>query len=103
MHPTVADGSYDGAELLEYGNRVPLESSITPEFDSPLRWLLVTMPKHYDSAFELASGRVDVFHLVGATDAEVQFARQRDQDELIAMLERGGACPITDAARASLR
>jgi hypothetical protein len=99
----VAVGSYEGAELLEYGNRVPLNGSITPSFESAIRWLLVEVPRHYPATFELASGRVDFFHLVGATDAEVELARQTDQDVLTALLVRGGACPRTDAERASLR
>ncbi|MCR9248461.1 MAG: suppressor of fused domain protein [bacterium] len=98
----VAVGSYEGAELLEYGNRVPLEASVTPEFESKIRWLLVTQPKHYEAAFSLASGRVDIYHLVGATDAEVQFARQSDQDQLIGKLEQRGCCPMTDPARESV-
>ncbi|HEX5051516.1 MAG TPA: suppressor of fused domain protein [Planctomycetota bacterium] len=99
----VAIGSYDGAELLEYGNRVPLNASITPNFDSQIRWLLVEQPKHYASAFDLASGRVDIYHLVGATDAEVELARQSDQDTLVALLQQQGAYPRTDAARPSVR
>ena len=99
----VAVGSYEGAELLEYGNRVPLNGSITPGFDSKIRWLLVEQPKHYASAFELASGRVDVFHLVGATDAEVELARQTDQDAVVALLQKAGVYPRTDAARPSMR
>lgn len=99
----VAIGSYEDAELLEYGNRVPLAASITPSFDSAIRWLLVEPPKHYAASFELPSGRVDCFHLVGATDAEVEFARQTNQDALIALLEKGGVWPHTDAARKSLR
>ena len=98
----VATGQYEGAELLEYGNRVPLNGSITSEFDSPLRWVLVTQPQHYDSAFDLASGRVDFFHLVGATDAEVEFAREAGQEKLIALLQQQGALPRTDCRRASL-
>jgi hypothetical protein len=99
----VAVGSYEGAELLEYGNRVPLHGSITPAFDSAIRWLLVVVPPHYPATFELASGRVDFFHLVGATDAEVELARQSNQEMLVALLQTGGAWPYTDAARASLR
>lgn len=98
----VAVGSYEAAELLEYGNRIPLDGSVTPKFKSVLRWLLVTQPKHYDSAFELASGRVDIYHLVGASDDEIQFARQNDQDQLISALEAKGACPVTDAGRETL-
>lgn len=99
----VAVGTYADQDLLEYGNRVPLGGSITPEFDSAIRWLLVEPPKHYPASFELASGRVDLFHLVGATDAEVELARQTDQDALVALLQKGGAWPLTDAKRASLR
>jgi hypothetical protein len=99
----VAVGSYPDAELFEYGNRVPLGGSITPEFDSAIRWLLVEPPQHYPASFELPSGRVDCFHLVGATDAEVELARQNDQDLLVELLKRGGAWPHTDARRASLR
>ena len=99
----VAVGTYENAELLEYGNRVPLNGSITPAFDSAIRWLLVEQPKHYPSSFDLASGRVDLFHLVGATDAEVELARQSNQDTLIALLKKGGVHPRTDAGRASLR
>jgi hypothetical protein len=99
----VAVGTYPGAELLEYGNRVPLRASITPQFDSAIRWLLVEQPKHYTSAFELPSGQVDLFHLVGATDAEVELARQSDHEMLRALLQQGGAYPHTDAHRRSLR
>ena len=99
----VAVGSYEGAELLEYGNRVPLNGSITPAFASAIRWLLVEQPKHYASAFELASGRVDLFHLVGATDAEVELARQQDQEALVQLLQKEGIYPRTDAARQSVR
>ena len=99
----VAVGTYADQDLLEYGNRVPLGGSITPEFDSAIRWLLVEPPKHYPASFQLASGRVDVFRLVGATDAEVELARQTDQDMLVALLQTGGAWQRTDAARASLR
>ena len=98
----VAVGTYEGAELFEYGNRIPLNDSITPEFDSQIRWLLVEQPRHYASAFELASGRVDFFHLVGATDAEVELARSKDQDQLVKLLQQKGVHPRTDADRKSL-
>lgn len=99
----VAVGTYPNAELLEYGNRVPLNGSISPKFDSKIRWLLVEQPKHYAATFELPSGRVDCFHLVGATDAEIDLARQNDTETLVALLQKGGAYPHTDAQRASLR
>jgi len=99
----VAVGTYEGAELFEYGNRIPLGASITPTFDSLIRWLLVEQPPGFAQAFELQSGRVDLFQLVGATDAEVEFARQQDQDALVALLRKAGGYPLTDAARKSVR
>ena len=99
----VAVGTYADAELFEYGNRIPLQASITPQFDSLIRWLLVEPPRHYPSSFELPAGRVDLFHLVGATEAEVELARSSDQDRLVALLQQGGVYPRTDARRPSLR
>ncbi|MCB9876063.1 MAG: suppressor of fused domain protein [Planctomycetes bacterium] len=98
----VAVGTYQDAELFEYGNRVPLNDSITPSFQSAIRWLLVEQVKHYTPSFELASGRVDLFHLVGATDAEVELARRDGQDKLVELLVRRGVHPRTDAERASV-
>jgi len=99
----VAIGSYAGAELFEYGNRVPLNASITPAFASAIRWLLVEPPIGFAPTFELQSGRVDLFQLVGATDAEVEFARQNGQDALVQLLRQHGLFPVTDARRASVR
>jgi hypothetical protein len=97
----VAVGTYDGAELFEYGNRIPLNESITPSFESQIRWLLVEKASHYPSSFELASGQVDLFHLVGATDPEVEVARSKDQDALLELLKAKGIHPRTDADRES--
>jgi len=98
----VAVGTYQDAELFEYGNRIPLNASITPDSESQIRWLLVEQPKHYPSAFELAAGRVDFFHLVGATDAEVQFARKSSQDNLLQVLKDKGVHPLTNPGRGSV-
>ena len=99
----VAVGTYEGAELFEYGNRVPLNGSITPAFASLIRWLLVAQPTGFAQSFDLQSGRVDLFQLVGATDAEVEFARQTSQDTLVELLQKKGVFPVTDAKRASVR
>jgi hypothetical protein len=98
----VAVGTYQDAELFEYGNRVPLNASITTDFESQLRWLLIEQPKHYPSSFELAAGRVDFFHLVGASDAEVEFARKNSQDNLLQLLRDKDVHPFTDASRPSV-
>lgn len=99
----VAVGRYPGAELFEYGNRIPLRGSITPALDSLIRWLLVETPRQFTPSFQLPSGRVDLFMLVGATEAEVEFARQASQDALVALLGEQGAAPVTDPTRASIK
>ncbi|MBL8732497.1 MAG: suppressor of fused domain protein [Planctomycetes bacterium] len=99
----VAIGSYADAELLEYGQRVPLNASIAPGEQSVVRWLLVEPPKHFAPHFELAAGRVDLFHLVGASDAEIEFARQTSNEMLVALLQKEGVYPRTDAGRRSCR
>ncbi|HLQ38323.1 MAG TPA: suppressor of fused domain protein [Planctomycetota bacterium] len=99
----VAVGRYPGAALFEYGNRVPLLGSITPEFASAIQWLLVETPSHFEPSFDLPSGRVDFYLLVGATEAEVDFARQTSHDMLVELLRQKGAHPVTDVARASAR
>lgn len=98
----VAVGTYQGAELFEYGNRIPLNDSITPSFESAIRWLLVEQPKHYPSSFDIEAGRVDLFHLVGATDPEVDLAREKDQDKLVTLLQEKGVYPLTNADRDSV-
>jgi hypothetical protein len=65
--------------------------------------LLVGQPQDHAPSFDLPSGRVDLFLLVGATDAEVEFARQASQDTLVALLQKEGVWPCTDAERKSRR
>lgn len=104
----VAVGSYPGAELFEYGNRIPLHGPVTGhpgsgEADSAIRWLLCETPPQFAPSFELPSGRVDLFLLVGVTEAEVGFAREAGQPTLVALLQQRGIYPLTDAGRGSVR
>ena len=64
---------------------------------------LLEPPQRFATSFQLASGRVDIYQLVGATDAEVEFARQANQDTLVALLQKEGVYPEIDAARKSVR
>jgi hypothetical protein len=99
----VAVGEFEGGELLEYGQHMPLNASITPHFESELRWLLVEPPRHFPASFELAAGRVDLFHLIGLTHAEVEFLNQTSSEMMIALLQREGIYPFSDAERKSCR
>jgi len=98
----VAVGRFPGAELFEYGNRIPLNASLAPALQSEITWLLVEPPKVCAPWFELASGRVDFFELVGLTEAEARFAREQGHDALVERLVAGSEFPVTDPRRASL-
>lgn len=85
---------------LQPGQRVPLGGPLDGDRACALTWLLVESPDDAPS-FELPSGQVDWLQLVGATDAEVQFARGKDQPALVATLRARAAWPLVDARRQS--
>ncbi len=102
----VAVGKYPGAELLEYGNRVPLQRSLRPadsdEGPSDITCLLVTRPAAFAESFELRAGRVDFYQLFGITEAEREFAKKESGDALEDLLRRHTAYPVTDPDRKSV-
>lgn len=97
----VATGAVPG-QPLGPGQRVPLGGPIDGTADCPLTWVLVETPQHFAPSFELASGQVDWLLLVGATEAEVQIARQQNQHVLVRLLGERGHWPCTDPRRASV-
>jgi hypothetical protein len=96
----VGTGAMSG-QPLDRGQRVPLGGPLTGVADCPLRWLLVEPGDEVLPPFELASGRVELLLLVGATEAEVALARNRDQQALVQLLRERGVFPVTDPARRS--
>lgn len=97
----VAAGALQGRPLGT-GQRVPLGGPIDGA-SSALTWVLVEPPEGIAPSFELPSGKVDWLMLVGVTEAEVQFARGRDQEALIALLKEAAVWPRTDPTRPSLQ
>ena len=96
----VATGAYPGAQLLEYGNRVPLGGPIDPgPPPSRLTWVLVVPPVSCASRFQLASGAVDLFQLVGITAPEAEFAGAHGNDALLRRLRPAGQ--VVDPSRTS--
>ncbi len=95
----LACGRYPGRGLLDVHDRIPLRAPITPE-PSELTWLFVAEPEGYPASAQLPSGRVDFLHVVGITEAEARLARERGGGELVELLRRAGALPVTDPARA---
>jgi hypothetical protein len=96
----LASGGYEGKEPLGIGDRIPLGNPIDSE-QSLLTWCMVAPPIGYPNSFQLASGKVELFQLVGITEAEARFARDNGQDELLRLLARIGY-PLTNAERSSV-
>jgi len=99
----LAHGRFGDKPMLNYGDRVPLRAPIDINGNSVLRNVVATKPLHYDSWFQLESGRVDLIHFVGISDREAEYARSGDtSDELVERLERAGFWPVTNPDRNEL-
>lgn len=92
-------GRFDKAEPLDYGARVPLGRPINGDPDSPLRFVAIGRADHYDATFTLASGNVDLLHVVGITESERDYAKIHGTARLIEMLRKAEAFPITKPLR----
>ena len=90
-------GRYGDSKPLDYWHRVPLGGPITG--NSALCHLLIAPPDSYSPQFSLASGKVDLLHVVGITDKERDYAKARGPEELLKLLGGHGAFPVTDPHR----
>lgn len=94
-------GRFPGRDSLELYHRIPLRTSITPGTSS-IRWLILLPPQTYPSRFQLESGWVDLFAVVGITPSEAAFARKHDgknDNAILKLLQKHGAFPVTDPTR----
>ena len=98
----LAVGRFGDFPLLDYGHRIPLNSSITSSFESNIRNLIITEPTHYPSSFSLCSGEVDLLHFIGITNEELGFAKAQGSDRLVAILIESGVYPVTNPSRDSV-
>jgi len=93
-------GRYGETKPLDYWHRVPIGGPMVK--DSALTHLLIAPPESYEAQFSLASGKVDLLHVVGITERERDFAKTNGSPALLELLKSGGAFPITDPNRACL-
>jgi len=93
-------GRYGESQPLDYGQRVPLGGSLVP--GSALTHLLITPPDTYEAQFSLASGKVDLLHVVGITERERDYGKTNGSAALLELLRSHGAFPITDPNRTCL-
>lgn len=90
-----------GGTPLDYGHRVPAGGPIDGG-QSPLRHFALSQPTHYPATAQLPSGRFDLLHVVGISEAERDFAQAEGTRALIAALQAKGAFPVTDPQRPSI-
>ncbi len=95
----LAHGRFGEVQPLDYGARVPLGGPINGDPASALRLVAIGRADHYDATFSLASGAVDLLHVVGITESERDYAKIHGTVDLIDLLRKTGAFPVTDPAR----
>ncbi len=87
-------------ELVEALDRVPLGRPLAE--GSLLDTLFIFQPADIPSAFELQSGRVDLFCVTGITTMENGFAKSQGGDSLLTLLRHHDADRLTNIRRASV-
>jgi Suppressor of fused protein (SUFU) len=97
----IACGRYPGRTLIDMHDRIPLRAPISPSA-TELTWLVVAPSVGYDSPFQLSTGQVDLWSVVGISEAEAELASTKGPEKLLALLAKGGAYPVTDPVRGSL-
>jgi len=98
----LAHGRFGEFEPLHYGARVPLGGSINGGSDSEVCFVAIARPTHFEAAFQLDSGRVDLLQVVGITGSERDWAKQHGTEDLVTLLAEQGAFPVTDPSRRSV-
>ena len=98
----LAHDRFPGRERLSIGDRIPLGGPMGPQREGLLTHLLVAPPAANQKRFQLESGCVDFIQLVGISEREAAFGRERGLDPLLEILRSGNAYEVTDPARASL-
>ena len=95
-------GRFGDAAPLGYGHRVPAGGPINGNPDSPIRFLAIAKPEHYEPLAQLPSGRFDLLHVVGITEDERDFAKATSTANLIEALKAQGAYPVTNPDRGEI-
>jgi suppressor of fused protein SUFU len=95
-------GRYPSRPPLRAGTRVALQAPINGEESCLLRNMVAVEPEGAPVGFSLPSGKVAFLAFTGATDAEIEFARQNSSAKLIEALHTTGYHPVTNPRRPSL-
>lgn len=94
-------GRYPNRGPMTLDDRIPLHGPITPE-PSQIQWLMVAPAETCAARFNLASGWVDLYAIIGVTEEEAGYARERGGEKLVKRLKKQHAFPVTDSERESI-
>jgi hypothetical protein len=97
----IAAGRYGERGLVDAWDRFPPRFALDGR-DSALTAMIVVPAQGIESPIRLASGRVDLLHVVGITAEEHAFAKAEGTEALLARLLRAGAAPVTDPRRGTV-
>lgn len=92
-------GRFGEPNPLDYWHRVPVGSIVD---ESELKHLVIAPPINYEAQVVLASGKVDLLHVVGITEQERDYAKEHGSDELVSRLKAADAFPVTNPNRQSV-
>ena len=92
-------GQLGAKEPLGLFDRLPLRGPIEPGTASRLTWLVIVPGPEARAGFTLASGHVDLWTVLGVTEEEAAWARAHGGPELVDLLTRASAFPVTDPSR----
>lgn len=98
----LAAGRFPGRGLLGIWDRIPLQSPIDGNH-SQLTWVVLTPPPaEYAGVQQLPSGQFQFTQFVGVTEKEAAYARASGSEELLRLLLKNKAAPITAPDRESI-
>ena len=97
----LAAGRFGDPRWIEPHARIPLNAPIDGG-TSQLTYIVACVANDAPEDLQLESGKFSLLQLVGATQQEIEFARQHGGDELLTRLKEHGAYPATDPDRASV-
>lgn len=95
-------GRYPGRPPLMTGTRVALRAAINGEESCLVRNMVAVEPEGAPTGFSLPSGNVKFLAFTGATDAEIEFAKQNRSAKLVEALRAACYHPVTNPRRPSL-
>jgi hypothetical protein len=94
-------GRFEGKELLQAWDRIPLRAPIDGS-SSKLNWILLTPAPNFQESQRLPSGQFHFLEFIGITQDEADFARNNGGDRLLALLMQRKAAPVTHPTRSSV-